>query len=101
MMNPVSLPMWILLVVSIGVPVHLFVNKGLAHWRDHCELSAILTMSLVMIFSRVALPLIQGGVFPAPGELATKLLFCLVGGLLFGAPIGLIFRAIVHSRKIA
>lgn len=97
MTTPVSLQLWILLVALIGVPVHIAVNKGLAHWREHCELSSILTMTLVMVTSRVAMPLIQG-VLLSPKEAATQLLFSLVAGLLFGTPIGLIFRVIVHAE---
>lgn len=96
MTTSISLPMWILLVATIGVPVHLVVNKGPSHWREHGEISSIVTMTLVMITANLVMPLIQG-IALAPAEAARQLLFSLVAGLLFGAPIGLIFRMIVHG----
>lgn len=98
MTNPMSFSMWILLVAAIGVPVHLLVNKGLAHWREHGEISSILTLTLAMATSGVLLPLIHGGVL-SPKEAATQLLFSLAAGLLFGTPIGLIFRVMVHTER--
>jgi len=97
MTTPVSLQMWVLLVVIIGVPVHIAVNKGLAHWREHGELSAILTMTLVMIVTGVAMPLVQGSDL-MPGQVATRLATSVAAGLLFGTPIGLIFRVMVHAE---
>src|SRR5579859_2047353 len=97
MTTPISLQMWVLLVVIIGAPVHIAVNKGLAHWREHGEISAILTITLVMSITGVALPLVQGGVL-MPGQAATRLAISAAAGLLFGTPIGLIFRAMVHAE---
>jgi hypothetical protein len=92
--------MWVLLVLMIGVPVHIAVNKGLAHWREHGELSAILTITLVMLVTGIALPLVQGDVLKL-GQAATQVAISAAAGLLFGTPIGLIFRAMVHveARK--
>lgn len=95
MTTPVSLQLWFLLVLLVGVPVHIAVNKGLAHWREHGELSAILTLTLVMLITGIAMPLVQGGVLP-PGQAAVRLLTSAGAGLLFGTPIGLIFRVIVQ-----
>jgi hypothetical protein len=95
MTNPVSLPLWILLIVMIGVPVHAALNHGLARWRGKFELSLIVTMVLVTIVSLIALPEIEGAHFGLR-EVERKLLFALASGVLFGAPIGLIFRAMAR-----
>ena len=97
MTTPISLQTWILLVLAIGVPVHLALNKGLAHWREHGEISSILTMTLVMITANLVMPLIRSGA-PAPRDAAIQLLFSLIAGFLFGAPIGLIFRMMVRGE---
>lgn len=97
MTTPVSLQLWVLLVAIIGVPVHIAVNKGLAHWREHGELSAILTMTLVMMVTGIAMPLVQGSDM-SPGQAGTRLAASALAGLLFGTPIGLIFRFMVHAE---
>jgi hypothetical protein len=89
--------MWILLVAIVGAPVHIAVNKGLAHWREHGEISAIVTLTLVMLITGVALPLVHGDVL-MPGQAATRLAISAAAGLLFGTPIGLIFRIVVRSE---
>ena len=91
----ISLPMWVLLIVVIGLPVHIFVTKGLAHWRRHYEISAIATMSLVMIACHVVLPLLQGDVV----DVVKRLEFAAATGVLFGAPLGLIIRAIIGTER--
>ncbi len=100
MTHPVSLPLWILLIVTIGLPVHAALNHGLARWRGKYELSLMMTMALVTTLSLVVLPLIEGADF-SMREMGGKLLFSLVSGMLFGGPIGLIFRAILRPGPSA
>ena len=96
MPTPVSLPLWILLIVMIGAPVHILVNRGIAHWRRNYEISAIVTMVLVMAISLVAAPLIQGNE-PTLRELVKQLAFSGTAGVLFGAPLGLIARGVLPA----
>lgn len=91
MPTPVSLPLWILLIVAIGAPVHVLVNRGIAHWRRNFEISAVVTMMLVMAVSLVVAPLMQGEGL-GWHDLARQLAFSSIAGLLFGAPLGLIAR---------
>lgn len=97
-MTPVSLPMWILLIVAIGAPVHILVNKGIAHWRKNYEISSIATMTLVMLACLILLPLLHGIGLP-PLKVAQKLVFATIVGLLFGTPIGLLARAMIGSER--
>ncbi len=97
-MTPVSLPMWFMLVVLTAVPVHISVNKGVARWRRNYEISSMVTMTVVMAVCRVFLPLMQGCALD-PKEAGKLLLTSCVFGGVFGAPIGLMFRAMTgHSR---
>jgi hypothetical protein len=98
MSETISLPMWVLLIVAIGLPVHISLNKGLAHWRRHYEISAIATMSLTMIACHVLLPLLQGDLADLR-DLARHFEFAGTAGLLFGAPIGLIIRAVLGGER--
>ena len=95
MTTPVSLWMWISLIVTIGVPMHLAVNRGIAHWRRNYEISSVLTITLVMLVSLILMPLLHGAVIGL--EDVTKLaLFSGLSGLAFGIPMGLIFRVIAR-----
>jgi hypothetical protein len=98
MPEAISLPMWVLLIVVIGLPVHISVNKGLAHWRRHYEISAIATMSLVMMACHVILPLLQGGMLDLH-DLIRHLEFAGAAGVLFGGPIGVIVRLVIGSER--
>jgi len=94
MIAPMSLPIWLLLVAMIGTPIHLMLRHRHAQTRFNYAAFAALTIAVTMVIG-FALPMAGPGANRGFAVIATDLVLALSFGLIFGVPLGLVFRGVV------
>ncbi len=92
MSAPISFPLWLLLVAMIGTPIHVFLSQRHVQTRFNYAIFSSLTIALTMLICFA---------FGSPGgkhgfhDIVDNVGLALSFGLIFGVPLGLIFRGVV------
>jgi hypothetical protein len=95
MSAPISFPIWLLLVTMIGLPLHYLLKMKHAQTRLNYALLAALTISLTMMICFTA----ALGTSQHVRDLLPDLQLSLSFGVVFGVPIGLVFRRLILSDE--
>jgi hypothetical protein len=95
MSAPISFPIWLLLVTMIGLPLHLLLKMKQAQTRlNYAALASLDISATMMICFMAALGSSQH--FP---DLLNDLKLSQSFGIVFGVPIGLVFRRLILSGE--
>ena len=95
MSAPISFPIWLLLVTMIGLPLHYLLKMKHAQTRLNYAVLASLTITLTMMICFTA----ALGTSQHVRDLLPDLKLSLSFGIVFGAPIGLVFRRLILSDE--
>jgi len=94
MSAPISFPIWLLLVAMIGTPLHLFLRQRHVQTRANYAAFSAITIALTMMIG-YAVPAAPHSLHDIASYVGLSLAF----GVLFGVPVGLIFRGIVLEDR--
>lgn len=98
MIAPISFPIWLLLIAMIGTPIHVMLRHRHIQTRFNYAAFAALTIAVTMVIG-FALPLAGPGANRGFPVIATDLVLAMSFGLIFGVPLGLIFRSMVVKNR--
>jgi len=92
MLASISFPLWLLLVAMIGAPIHFFLRERHEQTRLNYAGFSALTIALAML---VCFP----GTRHSLHEIVIHLGWSLSLGMIFGVPLGLVFRGVVVKDR--
>lgn len=94
MIAPISFPIWLLLVTMIGLPLHFLLKMKHAQSRLNYAVLASLDIGMTMMICFTA-ALGTSQHFP---DILADLKLSLSFGIVFGVPLGLVFRRLILTE---
>ena len=98
MIAPISFPIWLLLVAMIGMPLHFYLRMHHRQTRLHYAFFSSLTIALAMLICFAAALAGPDARRTIPGIL-NCISLSLSFGMMFGVPVGLVFRQLVLIER--
>jgi hypothetical protein len=94
MSAPISFPIWLLLVAMIGTPLHLFLRQRHLQTRFNYAALSAFTLAVTMLIG-FTVPTTRHSFNDIISYVDLSLSF----GVVFGVPVGLIFRGIILEDR--